>query len=34
MYRIIEDNYKIPNEIWVDTYLSTEHEVSNLGRVR
>ena len=24
----------LENEIWVDTYLSTHHEVSNMGRVR
>lgn len=27
----IED---LPNEIWVDTYISSSHEVSSLGRVR
>lgn len=34
LYRIIEDNYNLPNEIWVDVYCSNKHEVSNLGRVR
>ena len=34
LYRIIEDNYNIPNEIWTDVYCSNLHEVSNLGRVR
>lgn len=34
LYKIIEDNYKIPGEIWVDTYCSNNHEVSNLGRIR
>lgn len=34
LYRIVEDNYNIPNEIWVNTYCSSEHEVSNLGRIR
>ena len=24
----------LENEVWVDTYLSTHHEVSNMGRVR
>ena len=33
-YRIIEDNYMIPGEMWIDTFISNEHEVSNLGRVR
>lgn len=34
LYRIIEDNYKIPNELWVNAYCSDKHEVSNLGRIR
>ena len=34
LYKIIEDNYNIPNEIWIDTYCSKDHEVSNLGRIR
>lgn len=34
LYRIIEDNYNIPNEVWTDVYCSNLHEVSNLGRVR
>ena len=34
LYRIIEDNYNIPNEIWVNAYCSEKHEVSNLGRIR
>lgn len=34
LYRIIEDNYNIPNEIWINAYCSDKHEVSNLGRIR
>lgn len=34
LYEILEDNYNIPNEIWIDVYCSQEHEVSNLGRIR
>lgn len=34
LYRIIEDKINLPNEIWVDTYCSKDHEVSNMGRIR
>ena len=34
LYRIIEDNYMLPNEIWVNVYCSNNHEVSNYGRIR
>lgn len=33
-YRILEDNFNIPGEIWVDVYCSNNHEVSNFGRIR
>lgn len=35
LYRIVEDKFNIPGEVWVDVYCSPiEHEVSNLGRIR
>ena len=34
LYEIIEDNYQIDGEVWVETYCSSAHEVSNLGRIR
>lgn len=35
LYRIVEDKFNIPGEIWVDVYCSPDqHEVSNLGRIR
>lgn len=29
-----KDSTSLPNEIWIDTYVSPNYEVSNLGRVR
>ena len=33
-YIIIEDNFHLDGEEWVDCYVNTEWEVSNLGRIR
>lgn len=34
LYQIIDDNFLIEGEEWVDCCFSDKHEVSNLGRVR
>ena len=33
-YIIIEDNFHLPGEVWVNCYCNNEWEVSNLGRIR
>ena len=32
--KVIYDNNNLPNEQWVDCYLTNEYEVSNMGRIR
>lgn len=33
-YQILEDNYNLPNEKWIECIYDNNYEVSNLGRVR
>ena len=34
LYQIIEDNFMLNDEQWIDCYINKDYEVSNLGRIR